>query len=79
MPGIRIPGTDIVFEFPNLLRDEFIPVVEFDTMEYESANGLGHTAGDTEEIVLSTYIDDWLRRMRPDVVSTESRKIKIPI
>jgi hypothetical protein len=54
--------------------DEFIPVVEFDSMKFESSYGLGHLAGDTEEIVLSSNIDEWLRRMRPDVVSIESRK-----
>jgi hypothetical protein len=76
MPVIRLAGTDkVLYRFPPLLLDEFIPVVEFDRSKFEQQYGF-LSAG--PEVTLSKYIDDGLRKMETKVVDTESRKIKLP-
>ena len=56
--------------------DEFIPVVEFDRNEFN--NDFGFLAGDPNDVTLSEYIDEKLRKIQPKVVETEVRKIKLP-
>jgi len=76
MAKIYLAGTkNVLFEFPNLIMDEFIPVVEFDRSKFEQKYGL-LSAG--PEVTLSKYIDDGLRKMATRVIDTESRKIKLP-
>ena len=77
MAKIYLAGTkNVLFEFPNLIMDEFIPVVEFDRSKFEQKYGL-LSAG--PEVTLSKYIDEGLRKMSTRVVDTESRKNKLPI
>jgi hypothetical protein len=76
MAKIYLAGTkNVLFEFPNLVMDEFIPVVEFDRSKFVQKYGL-LSAG--PEVKLSKYIDESLRTMATRTVDTESRKVKLP-
>ena len=77
MATIRLAGTkNILFEFRNLMMDEFIPLLEFDTTRFDS--GSGFLSADSQDAILSEYIDESIRRIEPKVVDTECRKIKLP-
>jgi len=66
---------NVLLKFPNLIIDEFIPVVEFDRSKFEQKYGyLSAGAG----VTLSKYIDDGLRKMETKVLDTECRNVKLP-
>ena len=77
MAKIRLAGTNtVLFEFSNIMMDEFIPVVEFDRNSFDATYGF--LSADSKEVILSEYVEENLRKVEPKVIDTECRKIKLP-
>lgn len=76
MPKIILAKTNqILFEFPTILVDEFLPVVKFAKEKFDTKLGSITTGS---QVTLSKYIDEDKRTFTCPRIETPSRKIRIP-
>ena len=70
-------GGKVLFEFPNLIMDEFIPVVDLDKNRFETDFGYGFLGPDTDQVELSSHIDENFRKITPRVATIDKRSFKL--
>lgn len=70
-------GGKVLFEFPNLILDEFIPVIDLNKTKFETDFGYGFLGSDTNEFTLSSHIDEKMWKITPRVLTIGKRSFKL--